>query len=324
MHADVTYRSIFRVALVILGLWLVYQVVDVLAIIFFGIIIAAAIGPEVDKLEREGIPRLVGAILIYLLIILAFAVIVYLLLPPTVSEVAKLSNQLPLFLKTYFTSRSLPPDFLDQLRQNLTQASANIFTWLIGLLGGLGNVLFVFIISFYLTVEDKRIKRSLEGALPDHRYSYVIDLVSRSQRTLSQWLKAQLILMIAVGVITGVALSIIGVPNAIALGALTGMLEIVPFVGPVISAIPAVIFAFTISPLTALVTLIVFIAIQQIESHILTPQVMKRAFEINPVLVLIALFTGAKLGGTIGILASVPLLALVLEFSKDYYKGKLS
>lgn len=324
MHLDISYKSIYRIALVLFLFWILYQVlfeiVDVLMVLFFSIIISASIGPEVDKLEKEGFPRIIGAALIYILVFLAFSLIVYLILPPTIEEISKLSGELPNRLREYMGTLTLPENFFEQVRQTLASASDNIFAWLFGLVGGLGNILFVFIISFYLTVQDQAIKQFFQSILPQRQHAYALDLIVRSQSTLSQWLNAQLILMLLVGISTFVALLLIGVPHALALGALAGLLEIIPFIGPLIAAVPAVLFSLGISPFTAIITVMVFLIIQQLESHVFTPLVMKRTFEINPLLVLIALFIGGKLGGTVGILASVPLLALILEFSKDYYR----
>lgn len=319
MQLDITYKSVLRVIFLLIAIWLLYQVTDVLAVIFFGTIIASAISPVVDKLEKERIPRVLGALLIYILILLLFSFLIYIVVPPTIAQISKLSERLPLLLQNYLGSLDLPQDVFTQVRESLANASSNVLGWLFGVLGGVGNVLFVFIISFYLTVEDEAIKELFRTALPNHCQQYIVDLINRSQKTLSQWLKAQLTLMFSIGILTFLALFFLNIPHALALGVLAGILEIIPFVGPVIAAVPAIIFALDISPITALITLGLFIAIQQVESQVLTPIVMKRAFEINPVLVLIALFVGAKLGGIVGILASVPLLALILEFSKDYY-----
>lgn len=322
MLLDITYKSIFRVVLVLVLLWLLYQIMDVLAIVFFGIIISSTITSTVDKLKARGIPRVIGAACIYLLTISIITLLIYILLPPIFSEVAVLASELPSLLRGYINSLSLPETVFDQIAENLANVSGDILGWLVSILGGAGNILFVFVISFYLTVEDQGIKKFLQSALPDERHTYILRLISRSQTTLANWLKAQLLLMASVGVTTSLALLLIGVPNALAIGMLAGILEIVPFVGPVIAAIPAVMFALQISPSIGLITVAAFAAIQQIESHFLTPQLMKRAFAINPVLILIAVFVGAKLGGIAGILASVPLLALVIELSKDYYQNE--
>ncbi|MBI3335683.1 MAG: AI-2E family transporter [Candidatus Portnoybacteria bacterium] len=322
MQLDITYRSVLKVILILAAVWFLYQIIDVLAVVFFGVIIASATSSVVDRLEKEGLPRVLGALLIYLLIILALSFIIYIVVPPTISQISKLSGQLPTLLRQYFGSLDLPQDIFEQARQGLANVSANITEWLISLAGGLSNVIFIFIISFYLTVQDEALKRLLRTALPRSHEEYVLDLITRSQNTLAQWLKAQLTLMLSVGILTFIALFALGIPHAFAIGLLAGILEIIPFVGPVIAAVPAIIFALDISPLTAFITLGVFVGVQQLESHFLTPFIMKRAFEINPVLVLLALFIGAKFGGIVGILASVPLLALVLEFSKDYYAKK--
>ncbi len=324
MNIDIAYKSIFRVIFALIIIWFLYQILDILAVVFFGIIISSAVAPLIDKLQKEGVPRIGGALLIYLVIITVFSFIGYIIVPPMISQIAKLSAQLPSLLADYTGSLSIPDDIFKEFSQTLRTIPSNIITWLIGLLGGIGNVFFVFIISFYLSVEDQGIKRFLQTALPDHRYHYVIELIRRSQSTLAQWLKAQLILMLCIGIMTYIALLFLGIPYALALGTLAGILEIVPFAGPVIAGIPAIVFAFEQSPFIALIVFIVFIVIQQIESQVLTPFIMKRTFELNPVLVLLALFVGAKLGGIVGILASVPLLALFLEFSKDYYQKRSS
>lgn len=321
---DIAYKSIFKVVFVLIAIWFLYQILDILAVVFFGIIISSAVAPIVDRLQEKGVPRVGGALIIYLAIIVAFSLIIYTIVPSMIDQITKLATQLPVLLEQYLGSLPLPQDLFQQFSSSLRNVPSNIFAWLIGFLGGIGNVLFVFIISFYLSVEDQGMKRFLQTALPEHRQRYVTDLIARSQKTLSQWLRSQLILMFLIGLMTYVGLRILGIPNALALGMLAGVLEIVPFAGPIIAAIPPIIFAFEISTTTALITLGFFLVIQQIESQILTPVVMKRTFEINPVLVLLALFIGAKLGGIIGILASVPLLALLLEFSKDYYQKRPS
>lgn len=318
MNIDITYKSIIRVVVVLTLLLILYQVIDVIVVIFLGIIISSTVTPVVNTLKKKGIPRVVASSIIYIIISSIFITVIYVVLPPTILEISKLSVQLPSLLSNSLGYLSLPQNFFEGIRENLSQASSNALGWLVGLLGGMENILFVIFISFYLTVENEGIKRFLEAGLPDHSSSHIIELISRSQNTLAQWLKAQLLLMFLVGLTTSLALFIIGVPNALALGVFAGILEIIPFFGPAISAIPAVLIASSISGVTALVTLAVFIAIQQFESQLLTPQIMKRTFEINPVLALIALFIGSKLGGIGGTLVSIPLLALAMEFYKNY------
>jgi len=316
-----TYGSIFRVIIILAAIWLLYHIIDVVAVLFFGIIVASTITPSVDRLKKEGVPRVLGALFIYLCMVIAFAFIAYIIVPETIIQLSKVSSQLPHLIERYLgSSSSLSQDILAKVRESIAGAASGIGVWLFGLVGGLGNVVLVFIISFYLTVEDRVIKDFLRVTLPVKHQEYILDLVSRSQRTLSSWLKSQLILMFMVGVLTFIGFWIIGVPFKLVLAIMAGLFEIIPFAGPVIAAVPAIIFSLQISPGTALLTALLFFVVQQVESNILTPLVVKRTLDINPILAILALFVGAKLGGIIGILAAIPLLALFLEFSKDYLR----
>ncbi len=317
---NISYSSILRVLFVLIGFWALYNIIDVLAIFFFGIILSSAIAPTVDKMKAEGVPRVLGAGLIYILIALSLAFIIYALIPPTIGQLDKLITQFPLLLKTYVRAPLIPASFAIKIREFITQSASGITPWLLGLVGGLGNVLLVFVVSFYLTVEDKAIKDFLRLTLPKGKEQYILDLIARSQKTLSSWLKAQLLLMFTVGLLAFIGLWILDVPYKFLLALLMGILEFIPFAGPIMAAVPAILFGLEVSPAIALLTAVLYFTIQQIESQALAPLVMKKAFQINPILVLMAFFIGAKLGGISGILVSVPLLALTFEFLKDYQK----
>ena len=321
MTLNIPYSTIFRIASVLIGVWILYNIIDVLVIFFFGVIISSAITPTVDRMKKEGVPRIIAAALIYILITLSLLFVVYALVPPTIAQLDRLVTQFPLLLKTYVKPPLVPQSVALNIRQFITEAASGITPWLLGLVGGAGNVLLVFVISFYLTVEDRAIKEFLRLTLPEKKQEYVLDLIMRSQRTLSSWLKAQLLLMLIMGVLVFIGLSILGVPYKFLLAVLMGILEFIPVVGPIIGAVPAMMFALQISPAVMLFTGLLYLIAQQIESQFLAPLVMKKAFQINTILVLMAFFIGAKLGGIAGILISVPLLALTFEFLRDYQRA---
>lgn len=318
---SLTYGSIFRVIFVLAGIWVLYNILDVVAILFFGVILSSTIAPGVDMLKKEGVPRILGTLLIYLCIIIGFSFVIYIIVPETIVQLSHLNGQLPGLLGRYLgSSPALSQEILANIRGTITDSTLGIGTWLVGLVGGLGNVIFVFIISFYLTVEDHAIKDSLRVTLPVSSQEYALDLIHRSQNTLSSWLKSQLLLMLMVGILMYIGLSIVGVPFKLVLAIVAGLFEIIPIAGPIMASIPAILFSVQVSPQAALLTLAICVAVQQLETHVLTPLVVKHTLAINPILVLLAIFVGFKLGGIIGVLASIPLLALFLEFSKDYTK----
>lgn len=328
MNKSISYSSILKVFIVIIGIWFLYQILDVVAIVIFSIIVSSVVAPIIDKMQVYKIPRVLGGLIIYIALIIAIGLVLFLLVPPLIQEIANLSKQLPYFINNYNLS-SLSEDsaissfqFLNQLSKNLIDATSSIWTWGIGLVGGIGNIIFVFVISFFLSIQDEGLKKLLRDSLPTKYQKNVLSIIFKSQKTLSNWLKGQLVLMFLVGLITFIALQFVDVPYKLSLAVLAGLFEIIPFVGPVIAAIPAIIFGFGTSFVTAIIIVIIYFVIQRVENNILVPYVMKWAVQMNPILVLIAILVGAKTGGVAGMLLSIPLLAIGIEFFKKYYYYK--
>jgi predicted PurR-regulated permease PerM len=157
----------------------------------------------------------------------------------------------------------------------------------------------------------------LRGVTPKEHETYVLNLWQRAQKKMGQWLQGQLFLAIVVGVLVYIGLSLLGIRFALLLAIIAGILELVPYIGPVLSAIPAVILAFFQMPILALWVLILYIIIQQLENYLLVPVIMKKVVGLNPVVVIIALLIGGKLLGILGIILAVPAAAVLAEFFKD-------
>ena len=151
---------------------------------------------------------------------------------------------------------------------------------------------------------------------------YVIDLWQRSQKKLGRWLRTQMLLGAIVGVLIFFSLTFLGMENALLFAALAGFLEIIPVAGPILAAIPAVLIAFLQDPMYALWIVLLYIGVQQIESNVIVPVVMRKAVGLSPLVVLIALAVGAKLGGVIGIILAVPVTVIIAELISDWDKKK--
>jgi len=135
---------------------------------------------------------------------------------------------------------------------------------------------------------------------------------------LGAWLRGQIVLSLAIGVITWFVLTILGIPFALPLAILAGFLEIIPTIGPIIAAIPAVIVAFAISPFMGLVVMLAYVGIQVAENNILVPKIMQKAVGLNPVVILVAILIGANLMGIIGALLSIPLVSAAIIIFRAY------
>lgn len=323
----------------ILGVIFLYTIKDILMMLFFAIIISSGISPIVDKFEKLKINRVIATLIVYLLIILLISILLYIVIPPLAKEVTTLANDIP----NYFQGRGLfaseNPTYQDVLKsieqitksfgKQLSDVASDLFAGLIKIFGGFLATLLTLVISFYLTIQDNAMKSFLKSILPPEQQEQVLRIIARSQRTLSRWIRGQLFLGLVIGSLTFIGLSIIGssyqgTSYTLLLSIFAGIGELVPIIGPIVSAIPAVLIGFAINPLQGFSVLLLYFLIQQFENYILVPQVMKRATGINPLVSLTALLIGAKLAGIIGILLAVPLTALFSEFLKEIFNFDLT
>ncbi len=327
-NIDISTSTLFRFVLIILGLIFIYLTRDILLMIFIALIIAAAIDEPVDWLARHHVRRPLGAAIIYLTILLALVAFIYWALPPLASQLKVLATVLPEFLdkigvnlsllQTKFTSE-YSQKLLEGFSGQLYGATSNIFGTAINIFGGIFSAGVIIVISFYLVVQDKGIKRFLASVTPAEHRPYVANLAERIQSKLGAWLRGQLFLMLIIAVLIFLGLSFLKVEFALTLALLAGLFEIVPYVGPILAGLTAITLAFLQSPVLALLVLILFLVAHQIESYLLIPQIMKRVVGLNPLVVIISMIIGAKLMGVLGIIVAVPVVATLSVFLGDIF-----
>ncbi len=327
---NISTSTIFRVVLILLGLVFLFLIRDILLIVFISVIIAAAISSPVNWLHQRRIPRILGVVFIYLAILLFLALIVALIFPPLAEQVKQLAQNFPDLVNKVSTNfkeiwgeyqnKGNLQAILSQVSDKLNQATSNIFGTIINLFGGIFSAGIILVISFYLAVQEKGIKRFFISMTPKDHQSYISDLIERIVSKIGGWLRGQLILMLIIGILTYIGLFFLGVKYALTLALIAGLFEIIPYVGPILAAIPAIILAFIQSPLLALLVLVLYVFIQQLENYIIFPQIMKKTVGLNPIIIIIVMLIGAKLAGVLGIILSVPLAAAIAEFLKDFQK----
>jgi predicted PurR-regulated permease PerM len=171
-------------------------------------------------------------------------------------------------------------------------------------------------------VQERGVENFIRMIIPKHNEEYTIGLWKRVERKLGLWMQGQLLLGVVIGTVVFAGLSIIGVPYALLLGIIAGVFEIVPVVGPIFSAFIGVIVALMIDPVLAILTLIFYIIVQQVENNILVPLLMKKMTGLNPIVIIVSLLIGWELGGILGMLIAVPLATIVSELLDDYAKSK--
>ncbi len=171
---------------------------------------------------------------------------------------------------------------------------------LFGVIGGLASVLSVLLISFYLLIKRDGIESFFRAVLPQSMENTVIRLWDRVRLRIGHWFRIQMLLSLFVGLLVFISLLILGVKYSLVLGTIAAIFEIVPIAGPIFAGAVSALIALSQSPSLAIWVVVIFVLIQQLESNVLTPLIMKRSVGVNPVIVILALLAGAQLGGIVG------------------------
>ena len=337
-HVEISTASILKAILLILFFVFLYLLKDVLIIFLFALVIASAISPFATWLDEKRFPRILGVLLLYL-VVLGLVVLVFSLIVPYVSnDLSHLVSTLPRIVERVSSSldtvqRGSPRylDFIGELENileglstYLQQSSQSIISVIASVFGGVFSFVAIIVISFYLSVTKKGIQTFLSSVVPEQYESYTLNLWRRVEVKVGRWLQAQLLLALVVGLFVYVGLSLMGVRFPLVLGILAMVFELVPLVGPVLAAIPAVFFAFLQSPTLGLWVLIFYVVLQQLENHILVPLVFGKTLGLNPVVVIIALLVGQQLAGIPGMILAVPVATIIVEMVDDLARHKES
>lgn len=308
------------VLLIAVGFFL-YQIQGILLGLFMAYIIMASVNPFVRTLQKYRIPKVLAIALIYALIIAFIVILVIPILPFLVSQLQALFKAIPLYMNSLSHTLGIPLD-LKTIQSNLapivTAISQNAFAITGKVFGGIFSILSVFIISFYLLVDRERLGREVPELAPEKFREKVRLTIHQVEEKLGAWLRGQIVLSFAIGIITWITLTILQIPFALPLAILAGFLEIIPTIGPIIAAIPAVIVAFAISPVMGLVVMLAYVGIQVAENNILVPKIMQKAVGLNPVVILVSILIGGQLFGVIGALLSIPFVSAMLIIYRSF------
>jgi len=328
---EISPKTIFWVLGIGVLAVLIYMVRDIIAVLIFAIIIASALEPILRYAQSKKIPRLLSLVVIYLLFFIFFAALIYIFLPLVLDQLRDFFQNYP----TYFGKIEeaagvitfLPGlsgnihELLSQLTEQIPSLTS-LISYISAIFGGILSFVVVLVVSFYLSISRNALDNFLKAILPPQFEVYVHSLWVRAQYKMGRWLQAQILLSFIMALIVGLGLWILGVKYAFLVAVVAGVLEIVPYVGPIVSGGLATLLALSQSPILGLWTLIFFIVAQQLEGHILVPLLIKKLVGLNPVAVILAILVGAKLGGILGILLAVPIAAVIDEFFDDLAKRK--
>jgi predicted PurR-regulated permease PerM len=334
----VVSRAILFTFAVLIGLWLLGQLTSVIVRVVLAVVLAAGMKPLVDRLtarelRRQGWwtpPRGLVVLVVYVLVIAVVSSVSGLILQVVIVELQNLVNGIPVYAPRIVSGvndlldlipggRDLVADFdiAGQLSGIVSQIfgvvgqAVFVFQRVIGLLSGLLDVLMILLLALYITTDGPSIGRYLRAFLPPDRHEQSSRITSRIFVRLGGWVSGQLLLCVIIGFMSWVGLVLIGVPYAVVLALIAGIMEAVPNIGPIIAAVPAIIVAALYSPWQAVLVLVLYLVIQQLENYVIVPRVMSKAVELHPLAVLLALMVGGELMGVLGAVLAVPVTAAI-------------
>ena len=321
--------AIFMTALTATVLWAAYNVRTILLLLYISGLFAIGFSPIIRLIEKQKLlpvartrfPRWLAILVLYLVIIGALIGVGMLVVPPIADQSRQLwaqKDELFLRAQQFLIDRGIlsEPLTLEQLiaRAPLEQggeAVGTVFGAVVGVIGGVFGFLTILIVTFYLLVEANRLRDLLLHLFPREKRPRVAAASREIVAKVSAWLGGQLMLGAIIGVTSGIGLWLLGIPFFYVLALISGIGEMIPIVGPILSAIPAVGVAATVSFKKALLVIIFFIVQQQFENHVLVPKVMERQVGVSAVFVIVSLLIGANLFGIVGAILAVPTAAIL-------------
>ena len=330
-NVTISSKTFIQLLTWIIILGFAYLVREVLALLFAALIITAAFDPLLKWFKNRGIPKPAALMLVYALLVSAVALAVSLLVPPVSKELGQIMFNLPFYYQKISSNLLswLPgsdvaiSDGLANLNSGILSSVPQVLGTAANIFGAFVSVGLVMVMTFYLTVEEEGMKKFLKNVVPINYLPYVTHLFNRIQQKLGYWLRGQLILSVGIFILSLIILTAWQVPYAVSLAFLAAMFEVVPVLGPIMAAVPACLFASTVSPLAAVGVLGCYVVMQQLENHIIIPKVMGKSIGLNPLVVMVVILIGARLAGIAGILLAVPVATAVSIFLSDLFDKKV-
>ncbi len=346
-----------------------------LSSIIIAIIFAYIIDPIVNFLERKGVKRQFGVIIVYISVFLIFAILIISVIPKTINEISNLLTSLPgmvdtltknvnNFLTEIFAKFNieLPENFIDVYKESNPKVEGDVETpqivsnilnsmtktindlvakaqgSLMGSLSGLFSKVYgaltsafrlvlIIIFSFYFSVDKEKFTLKVKKSIPNKYRDDLAFLANRIDVALQQFIRGRMLMAIFVGILTMIYLLILRVDFAIIIGLITCVADIIPYVGPLLGCVPAVLFALVDSPAKAFWVLVLFLVVQWVENNILAPKLIGDSTGLNPLLILISIIIGGGIFGVWGMVISVPITSIIcilIDFAKLKYNDRYS
>lgn len=316
---EIPFRTIIRVVMSLLIIWLLVQVSDIVLLVVIASIFTLALVPPTRLLEQRGLPRVLAAGIVFLFVLGLFAGFVWLIAPPLISQGQSIIDNFPEYTRSLerFVARypTLNEQYVEIRENGLPEDFAlpwnNVISITTGIVGGVANLFFVLVLTFYLLIEGERSYNFVARYFTPRLRYRLRRAFPEITRVVSGYVIGQSINSTLFAVFSYILLLSTGTPEPLLLAALAFVLDAVPIAGAPLATIPAVLLAATVSPTTAIIVLIAYIIYQQVENYVLIPRVFGNTLQVSSLAILLGVLIGGQLLGVIGIILSLPLTASI-------------
>lgn len=339
---NINWKNIFKVILVLILLSLIaalfraYPILgSTLSAFLIAVLIAYLLNPLVNKLEKLGVKRHYGTTLVYFVVVLFFVGLGFLVIPSLLDQIKKFIDNLPTmtnyvltWIKEFLERNKLEnTDFYLQLENSIKTYiasssskvldwSANVLTSVTQSLGAIVSLVLIPIISFFLLTDKKLIFTKVKNIFPKKYYRDASELYHEIDESMSNFVRGRILMAVFVGIFTMLILLLLKIEFAVVIGLITMIGDIIPYIGPFMGFLPAIIFAFIHSPVKAFWVAVIFVFIQWIENNILGPKLLGQSTGIHPLVILISIIIGGGMFGVWGMILSVPFVSLVIILTR--------
>jgi len=319
---EISHKTIIFTVFFLISLWFLYQIKDIILLLFLSFVMMSALNPVVDKMEKIRIPRPLAVLIIYVLIFGLLAGLIAALVPILINQTYLFLQTLPVLIEKldFWGIKINISDYSNQL----AQVPGNVFKIIAVTFSNILRLFTFLVITFYLLMERKNMKNYLHFLFRKDGEERAEKFLNRMERKIGGWVRGELVLMFLVGLLSYFGLLFLGLEFAMPLAVLAGVFEIIPNIGPTLSMVPAVIVGLSISPVMGLTVVALYFLIQQLENNLIVPKVMQKSIGLNPLVTLVVLMVGFNLAGVVGMFLAIPIFLALYIIVKEAYKYKNS
>ena len=316
---EISHKTIIFILVTLGALWFIWEIRDVVLILFVSLLVMVILNPIVRKLSKFKIPKALAVLIVYFVFFGVIIVSLVGIIPALIEQTTNFALRLPIYIENLHLSNAISNQISMQVLSRVGDLSGSVLGFGLGVLSNIVTILTVLTFAFYLLMAREKIDDQLAFLVGEKKADQIADFIDELEIKLGGWARGQILLMVSVGILDYLGLRALGIPYAISIAILAGFLELVPYVGPIMGAIPALFIGFGISPIMGFATLALMFLIQQLENYVLVPKIMERSVGVAPIITLIALAIGLKIAGIPGVLISVPLLITLQVLIKKHF-----